>query len=68
MQPERSSAASLIWTARGAGLWGHHGFYLPHSTDAAQVAHRVFITALMEKLEGMQLWTVWNSLSHAYCL
>lgn len=47
---------------QGCGV--HHGFYLPHSTDAAQVAHWVFITALMEKLEGMQLWTVWKSLSH----
>lgn len=42
----------------------HRSFYLPRSTDAAQVAYRVFVTALVEKLEGMQLWTVWKSLSH----
>lgn len=47
---------------QGCGV--HHGFYLPHSTDAAQVPHSVFIAALMEELEGMQSWTVWKSLSH----
>lgn len=64
MQQGRSTTVSSSGQLGEQGCRVHHSFYLPHSTDAAQVVCRSFILALMEELEGMQLWTVWKSLLH----
>lgn len=63
MWQEKSSTEGLIWIARGAGLQSAP-VSTSHKVQMQPRWLRVFITALMEKLEGMSIWTVWKSLSH----